>query len=172
MHVTCYSLKGFSCGCKMNTKRKQGLIFLTHKKERKSILILGFQARYWDDSINLIRAYVYNWTNYCGQENKIRHLISTNPGPKIEKSVCRSGSSSYNWTWNNRLVPNRKRSTSRLYIVTLLNFYAEYIMRNGGLDEAQAGVKIAGRNISSEGQGILLYCSPWGRKVRHNLVTE
>ena len=27
---------------------------------------------------------------------------------------------SYNWTWNNRMVPNRKRSTSRLYIVTLL----------------------------------------------------
>ena len=25
-----------------------------------------------------------------------------------------------NWTWNSRLVPNRKRSTSRLYIVTLL----------------------------------------------------
>ena len=25
-----------------------------------------------------------------------------------------------NWTWNNRLVPNKKRSTSRLYIVTLL----------------------------------------------------
>ena len=24
------------------------------------------------------------------------------------------------WTWNNRLVPNRKRSTSKLYIVTLL----------------------------------------------------
>ena len=28
--------------------------------------------------------------------------------------------SSQKWTWNNRLVPNRKRSTSRLYIVTLL----------------------------------------------------
>ena len=26
---------------------------------------------------------------------------------------------SYNWTWNNRLVPNRERSASRLYIVTL-----------------------------------------------------
>ena len=25
-----------------------------------------------------------------------------------------------NWTWNNRLVPNQERSTSRLYIVTLL----------------------------------------------------
>ena len=28
----------------------------------------------------------------------------------------------------------------------LLNFYAEYIMRNAGLEEAQAGIKIAGRN--------------------------
>ena len=28
----------------------------------------------------------------------------------------------------------------------LFNFYAEYIMRNAGLDEAQAGMKIAGRN--------------------------
>ena len=27
--------------------------------------------------------------------------------------------------------------------------YAEYIMRNAGLDEAQAGIKIAGRNISN-----------------------
>ena len=54
------------------------------------------------------------------------------------------------WTWNNRLVPNRKRSTSRLYIVTLLiNLYAEYIMRNSGLEEAQAGIKIAGRNINN-----------------------
>ena len=29
----------------------------------------------------------------------------------------------------------------------LFNLYAEYIMRKGGLDEAQAGIKIAGRNI-------------------------
>ena len=37
---------------------------------------------------------------------------------------------------------------SRLYIVTLLffNLYAEYIMQNAGLDEAQAGIKISGRN--------------------------
>ena len=31
----------------------------------------------------------------------------------------------------------------------LFNFYAEYIMRNAGLDEAQAGIKIAGRNINN-----------------------
>ena len=32
---------------------------------------------------------------------------------------------------------------------SLFNFYAEYIMRNAGLDEAQAGIKIAGRNINN-----------------------
>ena len=31
----------------------------------------------------------------------------------------------------------------------LFNFYAEYIMRNAGLDEAQAGIKTAGRNINN-----------------------
>ena len=31
----------------------------------------------------------------------------------------------------------------------LLNLYAEYIMRNAGLDEAQAGIKIPGRNINN-----------------------
>ena len=31
----------------------------------------------------------------------------------------------------------------------LFNFYAEYIMRNAGLDEAQAGIKIAGGNINN-----------------------
>ena len=38
----------------------------------------------------------------------------------------------------------------RLYIVTLLiDLYAEYIMWNSGLDEAQTGIKIAGRNINN-----------------------
>ena len=37
-----------------------------------------------------------------------------------------------------------------MYIVTLLfNLYAEYIMRNTGLEETQAGIKIAGRNINN-----------------------
>ena len=37
-----------------------------------------------------------------------------------------------------------------MYIVTcLFNLYAEYIMQNAGLDEAQAGTKIAGRNINN-----------------------
>ena len=31
----------------------------------------------------------------------------------------------------------------------LFNLYAEYIMRNAGLDEAQSGIKISGRNINN-----------------------
>ena len=31
----------------------------------------------------------------------------------------------------------------------LFNLYAEYILRNSGLEEAQAGIKIAGRNINN-----------------------
>ena len=39
---------------------------------------------------------------------------------------------------------------SRLYIVTpLFNLYAEYIMPNAELEEAQAGIKIARRNINN-----------------------
>ena len=33
----------------------------------------------------------------------------------------------------------------------LFNLYADYIMRNAGLEEAQAGIKIAGRNINNLG---------------------
>ena len=38
---------------------------------------------------------------------------------------------------------------SRLYIVTLFNLYAEYMMLNARLDKAQAGIKIARRNINN-----------------------
>ena len=55
-----------------------------------------------------------------------------------------------NWIWNNELVPNWERSTSSLYIVLcLLNLYADNIMQNARLDEAQPGIKIARRNINN-----------------------
>ena len=59
----------------------------------------------------------------CVDNNKLWKILQEMGIPDhlpLEKFVCRSGSNSENWTWNNRLVPNRKRSTSRLYIVTLL----------------------------------------------------
>ena len=44
----------------------------------------------------------------------------------------------------------------------LFNLYAEDIMRNAGLDEAQAGIKIAGRNINN------LMTPPLWQKVKKN----
>ena len=52
-------------------------------------------------------------------ENSSRDGNTRPPDLPLENSVCSSGSNSENWTWNNRLVPNWERSTSRLYIVTL-----------------------------------------------------
>ena len=53
-------------------------------------------------------------------------------------------------TRNNILVQIWKRSTSRLYILSpcLLNLHEEYIIQNATLDEAQAGIKIVGREIN------------------------
>ena len=45
----------------------------------------------------------------------------------------------------------------------LFNFYAEYIMRNAGLEETQAGIKIAGRNINH-----LRYADGTRQKVKRN----
>ena len=42
------------------------------------------------------------------------------------------------------------KPTSKIILSScLFNLYAEYIMRNVGLEEAQAGIKIAGRNINN-----------------------
>ena len=51
--------------------------------------------------------------------------------------------------WNNRLVPNRERSQGCILSSCLFSLYAEDIMQNAGLDEAQSGIKIAGRNINN-----------------------
>ena len=42
-----------------------------------------------------------------------------------------------------------KGESKGIFSPCLFNLYAEYIMRNTGLDEAQAGIKIAGRNINN-----------------------
>ena len=47
------------------------------------------------------------------------------------------------------LFPNWERCQVCILTPWLFNLYAEYIMRNPGLDEVQAGLKIAGRNINN-----------------------
>ena len=64
---------------------------------------------------------------YAGQEATVRTGLGTTGWLHIGKGVCQDC----------MLSP------------CLFNLYAEYIMRNAGLDEAQAGIKIAGRNINN-----------------------
>ena len=82
----------------------------------------------------------------CG--NSERDGNTRPPDLPLEKPVCRSGSNSSNWTWNNRLVPNKGVHQGCILSPCLFNLYAEYIMSNTGLEETQAGIKIAGRNIN------------------------
>ena len=88
----------------------------------------------------------------CGSqqtvENSSRDENTRPPDLPPEKPVFRLRSQQLDQTWNNGLVPNWERSMSRLYIVTLL-IYAEYIVQNAGLDDSQAGIKMAGRNINN-----------------------
>ena len=56
---------------------------------------------------------------------------------------------------NNGLIQNWGRSTTRLS-PCLFNFNAEYIIVKAGLDESLAGIKIAGRNSTSDMQIIPL----------------
>ena len=64
---------------------------------------------------------------YAGQEATVRTGHGTTDWFQIGKGVCQGCISS----------------------PCLFNFYAEYIMRNAGLEETQAGIKIAGRNINN-----------------------
>ena len=81
-------------------------------------------------------------------ENSLRDWNTRPPYLPPEKSICRSRSNSWNWTWDNRLVKSWERNTLRLS-PWLFNFYAEYMMRNSGLEESQAGIKIARKNINN-----------------------
>ena len=62
-----------------------------------------------------------------------------------------TSNNSKNQTWKNELVQNREGGVSKGGILSshLFNLYAEYIIQNAGLDEAQAGTKIARRNINN-----------------------
>ena len=64
---------------------------------------------------------------YAGQEATVRTGHGTTDWFQIRKGVCQGC----------------------ILSPCLFNFYAEYIMRNTGLEEAQAGIKIARRNINN-----------------------
>ena len=62
-----------------------------------------------------------------------------------QETIVRSGHGTTDWLQIGNEV-------CQGYILSpyLFNLYAEYIMRNAGLDEAQAGIRIAGRNVNPQ----------------------
>ena len=61
-----------------------------------------------------------------------------------QKATVRTGHGTTDWFQIGKGVPQ-----GCILSPCLFNFYAEYIMRNAGLEEAQAGIKTAGRNINN-----------------------
>ena len=61
-----------------------------------------------------------------------------------QEAIVRTGQGTTHWFQIRKGVPQ-----GYILSLCLFNLYAEYIMWNAGLDEAQAGIKIAGRNINN-----------------------
>ena len=61
-----------------------------------------------------------------------------------QEAIVRTGHGAIDWFQIGKGIHQ-----SCILLSCLFNFYAEYIMRNAGLYEAQAGIKIAGRNINN-----------------------
>jgi len=82
----------------------------------------------------------------CGKFLTQWEIQTTLPG---SWETCMQVKMQQNQTWNNRVVPSWLRSVSGCILSScLFNLYADYFMWNSRLDEAQAGLKIAGREIS------------------------
>ena len=77
--------------------------------------------------IHLVKMYQSLMHLYAGQEATVRTGHGTTNWFQIGKGICQGC----------------------ILSPCLFNLYAEYIMRNAGLDEAQAGIKTAGRNINN-----------------------
>ena len=66
-----------------------------------------------------------------------------------EKPVCRSRSKELKTDMQQWIGSKLEKSQGCILSPCLFNLHAEYIMQNARLDEAQAGIKIAGRNITN-----------------------
>ena len=95
-----------------------------------------------------------------------RHGNTRPPDLPLEKPVCKSGSNSLNWTWDNRLVQLGKGVLQGCILSPCsFNLNEEYIMRNAGLEEAQLESRFPAEiSITSDMQ----MTPPLWQKVKRN----
>ena len=82
-------------------------------------------------------------------ENSERDGNTRPPDLPLEKPVCRSGSNRTGHGTTDWFQIGKGVRQGCILSPCLFKLYAEYIMRNPGLEEAQAGIKIARRNINN-----------------------
>ena len=70
--------------------------------------------------------------------------VSSRPKAAEQEATLRTGHGKMNWFKIGKGV-----GQGCILSACLFNFYAEYIMRNAGLEEAQSRIKISGRNINN-----------------------
>ena len=97
----------------------------------------------------------YAKTFHCGDRKKLSKIVKEMGIPEHltcllrnlhagQEAAVRTGHGTTDWFQIGKEVRQ-----GCILSACFFNFYAEYIMRNAGLDEAQAGIKIAGRNINN-----------------------
>ena len=94
----------------------------------------------------------------CVDHHKLWKILKEMGIP--EEATIRTGHGTADWFQIRKGVRQ-----SCILSLCLFNLYAEYIMRNTGLEEAQAGIKIAGRNINNLR---LQMIPPLWQKVKRN----
>ena len=77
-----------------------------------------------------------------------------------QEATVRTGHGTTDWFQIGKRVPQ-----GCTLLPCLFNLHAEYIMRNAGLDEAEAGIKISGRNINTSDMQMT---PPLWQKVKRN----
>ena len=82
-------------------------------------------------------------------ENSSRDGNTRPPDLPLEKPICRSGSNRTGRGTTDWFQIGKGVRQGCVLSPCLFNLHAEYIMRNAGLEETQAGIKIAGRNINN-----------------------
>ena len=101
-------------------------------------------------------------------ENSERDGNTRPPDLPLEKPVCKLGSNNTVRTGHGTtdwFQIGKEVHQGCISSPCLFNFYAEYIMRNAGLEEAQAAVKIARRNIITSDMQMI---PPLWQKVKKN----